>query len=239
MSGRAPAAEPLRLVTFSLPPFMDLRNDQAPGLSVEVLRNVFAAMGQQASLEEFPYTRSWAMVVGGERDGIFGVVRTGERMHTCAFPDEPISVERWVLFVRTADAGRLTFSSFDDLVGHDIASPGPLPGVYMSADLQKFLQEHHNHMVDTTAPSMAFSMLASGRVDYAIMNLPVGMQEIAAMGLSGKIEPILSRSVMEEGYRVCFSKARVSSELVDTFSQALKQFKQTEAFQAIYRKYHP
>ena len=59
------------------------------------------------------------------------------------------------------------------------------------------------------------------------------------MGLSGKVEPILSRSVIEEGYSVCFSKARVSPSLVEAFSRALKEFKQTEAFQAIYHKYFP
>ena len=92
-----------------------------------------------------------------------------------------------------ADAGRLTFSSYDDLIGHDIAMPGPLPGVYMSAELRKFLQEHHGNIIDTADPAMVFSMLASGRVDYAIVNLAVGRREIAVMGLSGKIEPILPR----------------------------------------------
>jgi polar amino acid transport system substrate-binding protein len=36
---------------------------------------------------------------------------------------------------------------------------------------------------------------------------------------------------------VIFSKKRVSPEFVDAFSAALQQFKQTENFQAIYRKY--
>jgi ABC-type amino acid transport substrate-binding protein len=59
------------------------------------------------------------------------------------------------------------------------------------------------------------------------------------MGLSGKIEPLLSPSVMEGGHYVCFSKARISSSFVDAFSQALKRFKQTGAFRAIYHKYFP
>jgi polar amino acid transport system substrate-binding protein len=239
LGGRVSAAEPLRLATFSLPPFMDLSDNKAPGFSVEVLKHVFAAMGREASFEEFPFSRSWAMVASSERDGIFGVVRTGERERICTFPDEPLTQERWVFFVRTADAGILKFSSFDDLVGHDIAMPGPLPGVYMSADLRKFLQEHHGHIVNTTDPAMVFNMLASGRVDYAIVNLAVGKREIATMGLSGRIEPILSRSVMEDSYRVCFSKARVDPAFVEAFSRALKEFKQTETFQAIYRKYFP
>ena len=77
----------------------------------------------------------------------------------------------------------------------------------------------------------SFRMLAAGRVDYAVVNLARGTWNIAAMGLSGKIQPILSRSVIEDGFYVCFSKARVSPALVDAFSDALKQFKQTETFQ--------
>lgn len=59
------------------------------------------------------------------------------------------------------------------------------------------------------------------------------------MGLSGKVEPILSRDVMEENLYVCFTKGRVSPAFVEAFSHALKQFKKTEAFQAIYHKYFP
>src|SRR5580698_6107081 len=77
--GRALPAEPLRLVTFRLPPFTNLSDDKAPGFSVEVLRQVFAGMGQEVSVEEFPLSRGWAMVLGGESDGIFGIVRTSER----------------------------------------------------------------------------------------------------------------------------------------------------------------
>jgi polar amino acid transport system substrate-binding protein len=239
LGGRASMAEPLRFVTFHLVPFTDLSDTNAPGFSVEVLRQVFVAMGQEASFEELPLSRGWAMVASGERDGIFGVNRTNERTSICYFPDEPLRQERWVFFVRTADAGRLKFSSFDDLIGHDIAVTGPVGGVYVPPELWKFLREHHNNMVETTDPPMAFAMLASGRVDYVIVNLVVGMREIAAMGLPGKIEPILTRNVMESGYRVCFSKARVDPAFVDAFSNALKQFKETEAFQAISRKYFP
>ena len=150
--------------------------------------------------------------------------------------------ERWVLFVRTADVGRLKFSSFDDLVGHDVAVHGPVPGLFeqptVSPELWKFLREHHN-VVETSGNVISFRMLVAGRVDYAVANLTAGMRDITAMGLSGKIEPLLSRSVIEDGFYVCFSKARVSPSLVDAFSHALRQFKQTEEFQAIYQKYFP
>jgi ABC-type amino acid transport substrate-binding protein len=102
----------------------------------------------------------------------------------------------------------------------------------------EFLREHDN-MVETNGALQGLQMLAAGRVDYAFANLPTGMRDIAAMGLAGKIEPLLSRSVIEGGQYVCFRRARISSSFVDAFSRALRQFKQAEAFQAIYRKYFP
>jgi polar amino acid transport system substrate-binding protein len=243
LGGRVAPAEPLRIVTDPyLGPFKDINIDKSPGFSVEVLRAVFAAMSQDASFEAIPPNRGWMMIVRGERDGVYAGLRTSERAQICSFPDEPLAQERWVMFVRTADVAKLKFSSFDDLIGHDVAVRGSLPGVFkqpaVSPELSKFLLEHHN-MVETNGIDEALRMLAAGHVDYVVANLSFGMNAVARMGFSGQIEPLLSRSAFEEGGYVCFTKGRVSPELVDAFSRALKQFKQTEAFRAIYRKYFP
>jgi polar amino acid transport system substrate-binding protein len=240
--GGLAAAQPLRLVTSRLLPFQDIDNEQLPGFSVEVLRQVLAAMGQDASFESIPWDRSWRMMLRGERDGMATVRRTNERERICFFPDEPLKREKWVLFVRTADVARLQFSSFNDLAGYDVAVHAPVPGVLaeptVSSELESFLHEHHN-MIETSGPTESIRLLAAGRVGYALMNLTTGKQYTATMGLSGKIEPILSRSVIEDDLSVCFSKARVAPSQAKAFSHALKAFKQTEAFQAIYRKYFP
>ena len=80
-------------------------------------------------------------------------------------------------------------------------------------------------------------MLVAGRVDYTIMDLGLAKSEIPALGLSGKIEPLLSRSVADHEVSVCFTRARVSPAFVDAFSRALKKFKQTATFRAIEHKY--
>jgi polar amino acid transport system substrate-binding protein len=242
LGGRASPAERLRLITDYMLPYEDLGDDKAPGFSVEVVRQVLAAMGRKASFENLPWTRGWLTVFRGESDGMFTVLRTSERERICSFPDEPLKQERWLLFVRSIDVGKLGFSSFDDLIGHDVAVHGPVRGLFeqptVSLELWKFLREHHN-MVETNSGITSLNMLAAGRVDYVYTSLSTGIRNVAAMGLTGKVEPLLSGSVIDEGYYVCFSKARVSPALVDAFSQALKEFKQTEAFEAIYRKYFP
>ena len=49
LGGPASTAAPLQLVTDQLLPFENLSDAEAPGFSTEVLRQVFAAMGQEAS----------------------------------------------------------------------------------------------------------------------------------------------------------------------------------------------
>jgi len=242
-AGGVSRAETLRLLTDAyLGSFENIGDDRAPGSAIEILRQVFAAMGQEVSFESFPSSRGWMMIARGERDGMTGALRTREREQICSFASEPLAQTKWVFFVRSADIWKLKFSSFDDLVGHDVAVYGIVPGLFeqptVSPELWQFLREHHN-MVETSGGVPSFRMLAAGRVDYAVANLDIGMRQLATMGLSGKIEPLLSRSVIEGGAYVCFRKARVSPAFVDQFSRALKQFKQTEAYQAIMRKYSP
>ena len=236
LGGPASTAAPLQLVTDQLLPFENLSNAEAPGFSTEVVRQVFAAMGQEASFEEFPWARGLRLVFRGERDAIFTAVRNEERARFCHFPSEPLLREKWVFFVRAADAGRLKFSSFDDLVGHNIAVQR---GSAVSPEFWNFVRQHRSSFSETSGGEANLRMLAAGRVDYAVLGLSQGMRLTRSMGLYGKVEPLLSRSLTEADVYVIFSKKRVSPAFVDAFSHALGQFKQTDAFQAIFRKYFP
>jgi polar amino acid transport system substrate-binding protein len=111
LGGSPSTAAPLQLVTDQLIPFENLSDAEAPGFSTEVLKHVLAAMGQEASFEEFPWTRAMELVFRGERDALFTALRNDERARFCYFPDEPLLREKWVFFVRAADAGKLKFSS--------------------------------------------------------------------------------------------------------------------------------
>ena len=121
LGGSPSTAAPLQLVTDQWIPYENLSDGEAPGFSTEVLKQVFTTMGREASFEEFPWARAAGLVFRGERDAIFTAFRSDERERFCHFPKEPLARDKWVFFVRAADAGKLKFSSFDDLVGHDIA----------------------------------------------------------------------------------------------------------------------
>ena len=235
LGAAAPRAAPLQLVTDRLIPFENLSDAEAPGFSTEVLKHVFAAMGQKASFEEFPWARALELVFRGERDALFTALRNDERVRFCYFPDEPLLREKWVFFVRAADAGKLTFSSFDDLVGHDVAVQR---GAAVSAEFWNFVRQHRN-FTETASGEANFRMLEAGHVDYVVSSFDQGMRLIGSLGLYGKVQPLSSRSLREDDMYVIFSKQRVPPAFVDAFSNALHQFKQTRAFRAISHKYFP
>jgi polar amino acid transport system substrate-binding protein len=228
-------AAPLRLVTDQWVPYENLSDAGAPGFSTEVLRHVFASMKQEVSFEEFPWARAAQMVFRGEREGIFTAFYNEERARHCHFPSEPLAHDKWIFFVRTADVGRLRFSSFDDLLGHDIAV---LRGASISPEFWAFARRHQ-HVVETASDEANFRMLEASRVDYVVASFVNGMRLIASLGFQGRIAPLPSRSLKEDDLHVIFSKQRVTAEFVARFSEALRQFKQTTAFREIYHKYFP
>ena len=227
------AASPLRLVTDQWVPYENLSEAAAPGFSTEVLGGVFASMKQEVSFEEFPWARAAQLVFRGERDGIFTAFYNDERARYCHFPSEPLARDKWIFFVRAADVGRLRFSSFEDLMGHDIAV---LRGASISPEFWDFARRHQR-VVETASDEANFRMLEAGRVDYVVASHVNGTRLIASLGFVGKVAPLPSRSLKEDNLYVIFSKQRVSAEFVAQFSNALRRFKQTAAFQAIYRKY--
>ncbi|WP_224708018.1 hypothetical protein [Mesorhizobium sp. CA15] len=147
-----------------LGPTEGITDGSSPGLAVEVVRQVFTGLGQDVSFEFFPAKRAWMMVIRGERDGMLATLRTGEGERFCSFPDEPLVRDRWVLFVRRADIGKLKFSSMDDLIGHDVAVrepvSGPLAQPTVSPELWNFLRKHNN-MVATDGTAVSLRMLGS------------------------------------------------------------------------------
>ena len=215
--------------------FKNINDDKSPGFGVEILRQVFATMHQNVSIDTLPTNRLWKMVVRGEREGIFPTVRSGERLQICDFPNEPLTHTSYTLFVRKSDVGKLNFHSIDDLVGHGIVIREVRESV-LPPDLQDFFRVHQN-LTETDSDTESLRMLAAGHVDYAIMPTRFAPRAIGALGLSGKIEPLPSGDLGQGEDYVCFNKDRVSPAFVTAFSSALKQFKQTDQYRAIFRKY--
>jgi polar amino acid transport system substrate-binding protein len=231
--GTASLAAPLTLVTDVWIPFENLSHPEAPGFSTEVLRHVFNAMGQEAAFEEYPWARAAALVFSGERDALYTAFYNEERARFCFFPSESLARDKWVLFVRSDEAGKLRFTSLDDLKGYRI---GVLRGASVSPEFWDFVRRE-SYVEEVSSDEINFRKLEAGRVDYIVASYFNGSQLIGSLGLRDKVVPLLSKSLKEDDLYVIFSKKRVTPGFVAAFSAALHDFKQTDTFQAISRKY--
>src|SRR6202048_4260894 len=121
---------------------------------------------------------------------MFTAFRNDERERFVRLPKEPLARDKLVFFVRAADAGKLKFSSFDDLVGHDIAV---LRGASISPEFWDFVHQHRN-FAETASDEANFRMLEAGRVDYVVASLANGVRLIGSLGLGGEGGPAVRRS---------------------------------------------
>jgi polar amino acid transport system substrate-binding protein len=92
----AAASDEILLVTGEFPPLTSESLENG-GLSVEIVRMVFAEMGRPVRFEFYPWERAEAMVASGEAWGAFPYVPTEER-RTRYLVSDPISYGRTMLF---------------------------------------------------------------------------------------------------------------------------------------------
>jgi ABC-type amino acid transport substrate-binding protein len=57
------------------------------------------------------------------------------------------------------------------------------------------------------------------------------------MGLADKIQPLPSPIIKEDDLYIIFSKETITPEFVERFATALRAFKKTGSYHAIYEKY--
>jgi len=214
-------------------PYEDISDQQAPGFSTEVITNVFQSMGIKINLKEYPWARGLKNVYEGISDALFTAFPSEERRIHCYYPDEPLAIEKWILFIRSEDKDNFQFRSYDDLIDKSI---GVLRGASVSEEFWAFVKRHNNYQ-EVTVDELNFEKLMLRRIDCIVTSHSNGMVLVKKKGLKGKVVPLLTRIIKEDNLYIIFSKKTVTSDFVKEFSRELRDFKKAEEYQLIYEKY--
>jgi len=224
----------MRLGTDDWAPYEFRQEKELTGYSIEVVQHVFKQMGIEiASLQLFPWARAEWMVFNGELDALFSGTKSQEREDACFFPSEALAQSDWVLFIRKSDVGQLKFDTFDDLKGKQV---GVVREHAYTPEFWDFLKREKNYQ-EVTADAQNFQKLAANRIDYVASEYVVGMSLLSELGMTDQIVALTEHPLKSTGLFIMFSKKTVSAETVAQFSEALKQFKTTPAYQEIVGKY--
>jgi polar amino acid transport system substrate-binding protein len=214
-------------------PYEDISDQHAPGFSTEVFTHVFQSMGVEMSLKEYPWARGLKNVYEGISDALFTAFPSEERRVYCYYPDEPLAIEKWILFIRSEDRDKFQFSSYDDLIDKSI---GVLRGASVSEEFWAFVKRHNNYQ-EVTVDELNFEKLMLRRIDCIVTSHSNGMVLVKKKGLKGKVVPLLTRIIKEDNLYIIFSKKTVTPDFVKEFSRELRDFKKNEEYRLIYEKY--
>ncbi|MFH1033361.1 MAG: transporter substrate-binding domain-containing protein [Pseudomonadota bacterium] len=226
----AGAANPrLRVVFTEWLPYTFQENGRAAGFEIDILQAVLKDMGLEAEFTSYPWKRCLAALRHGQADALVSLLKTPERQEYALYPQEHISLSKTTFF--TAVDKQIAFDgSYGQLRGYTI---GVIAGFSYGEAFDKAGYLRKEEVRDA---EMLIRKVLSGRNDLAAENQAVVSGVALRMGVRDELR-FLEPPIHTRKLYVGFAKAKRLQGLCREFSQALSQFKKTDAYQAILVKY--
>ncbi len=221
-SGVQAVAEPVRVAYAEVfPPFTELRDGEAEGLAVDILRAAAARVGVNIELVPVPFEQIQWTLADGRAQAIFPLTITPERLPSFDF-STPILITGGALFVRTPYA---TPENLAALSGKIVVTPRTGP-------LAAFIQKNAPSvkLVITTDYEEGLARLVKGEADAAALGFHVGIRLTARLYPSQVTEP---RSMFTElPFAIAVSKGR-EAEFLARLNAGLAEIRTDGTWQQI------
>lgn len=222
-------ANKLRVAYTDWYPYTYNENGVAAGFEIESFDAVISQMRLEAEYVQYPWNRCLKSLEHGQVDALISLLKTPERERYTYYLETSISISKTMLFI-TLDKAISFSGSYRDLEGYSI---GVITGFsYGEAfDNADYLTKDGAEDVQ-----MLITKLLKGRNDVAVENQVVVKASALKMGVQdqlGFLEPPIHTQKLYVG----FSKANNLESLCTEFSEALHEFKNTDAYAAILGKY--
>ena len=216
----------------SYPPDEVIIDDKLVGFHIELLEQAGALIDVQVTFRNLPWARALSAVKQGEVDAITYISKTPEREKNIIFlHDNIISESIYYFLERTDRENRVLFNG--ELEELELYIIGIQRGYAYS---REFDQSTSLKKLTFNSVEQMISLLTSGRIDLAI--LTEAEYEVLKHTDEFKRIRALEHPLTHTQNYIAFSKKRELDEMAERFSQALKTFKQTEAFQQLKIKYN-
>lgn len=234
LATQAFAQEPLRLVTFSYPPFVEVEADKpVSGLMVDVVTAIFNRMGKPMTLEAYPLARALRMLELGQADGFFTIKKTPEREANYLFPKSSLLTQDFVFFVP---------------VDSPIEFNGDLKNM-AEASIGVVLQTSYGQVFDTEVKRGTFKKLEPAvnfeanfkkllayRMDAVVCSRVAGWAILRKLNASKQVR-VAGPPIETARSYMAFNKTTVTPALVAEFDKALNAMQKDGTMRAIEQQY--
>ncbi len=218
----------LLIITEPYEPFVFPPDAKFKGLDYDVTEAVFRILQIPVEIKFYPFSRCLYMIRNQEADALIDLVKTKERNTYMAFSEEPVSDSSLIIFYHKGH--RPHIETLDDLKSYQLGAqygseyPQELAEVFVKRENAKLMEQN-------------FQKLVHDRIDIMVENRIVGRYIANKIGILDQIEVLELPKPFPTQYYLGFAKKEGHDHLSVQFSQALVQFKQTEAYQDILIKY--
>ncbi len=217
-------------ISTGYPPFYFFTDNNKPaGICIDVINMVTQKMGITVSYTSYPWRR---MLLSGEKgtvDAIMPLFSTPEREQFLVFPEVGLIDEDNSFFTTDSNPNSYT-GNLAKLKNHKIA----VVDNYSYGPDFDHIDFGNKMAVDTT--EQLISLVQSGRADLGIGNTHVISYTAKKMNVAKKLK-FLSPPVTIEPLFIGFSRVKISPDFVTRFSEKLRKFKMTPAYQQIINSY--
>ncbi len=212
------------------PPYQMEQGGVLTGYSVELVHAVYDRMNlsKNYTITAYPWSRSLDMIERGTADALFSANYTPKREIFAVYPNEPLIETPWVLWTTT----RHQIKTMRDLYKLRV---GVVQTYSYTPKFWNFIKTYCT-VDEVGTDEINFKKLAAGRIDVTVAELANGL--FLRKRLDAKsIVPLENLSIKTTGLYIIFNKNNVPAEFVKSFSQELKQFKQTPRYQELKTRY--
>lgn len=204
------------------------QSGQITGLDVELLREIFAAIGCDYELIDLPFKRALKEVAKGSIDMMPFMSITPERQTFARF-SVPYRSETAGFIMRKEDVSAASIQSLADILRHRLVLGHEL-GTYRGEEFEEFLtsKQSKNAVFQVASTSEGLRMLIAGRIDALVVSNP-SVRVAAKADWNGKIAPhpfILSSKPVH----FMFSRKTASDDFVDAINDAIENIIVTDHY---------
>jgi len=233
VSGEAAAArlrpEKLTVVYTEWYPYTYGEESAAEGFEIDTFKSVMDKMGIKVEFLKFPFKRCLKMLEDGNAQVLISILKTPERQKYAIFPEEHISISKTLFFTKT-DARVQYKGSFKNLKNHSI---GVIAGFSYGKAFDNAAYLNKDEVLDA---ERLIKMVLGGRYEIGIEDQAVVKGVARKLGVERSVR-FLYPPVHTEKLYVGFSRKAGLRRLAADFSKFLAQFKRTDEYKAILRKY--
>ncbi|MDK2596188.1 substrate-binding periplasmic protein [Pseudoalteromonas obscura] len=219
----------LRFVTLEYPPYQYLEDNNAKGIGVNMVNEVFNRMDKSFVVEFLPWGRALREVQAARADGIFTIYFSEERQKSMLFSQQ-VLINQSVSIFSKRDSGLKLTGNINELRQLRV---GLVRNVSYGKEIDSAIaQGIINKVVETTSGTQSFRLLLADRVDVVISNQLGGVDILRRLNIQQLVQFHREYEFVIPSY-FAFPKTWRGEKLKQQFDTTLRKMKSDGTYEAV------